>query len=70
MAKKPIILDEYIKTKAGVTKKEQVEHGLMDSEENFVDEEKDFVSWRTKASKVTRARSEGRGVSDWCFGGV
>ena len=42
MAKKPIILDEYIKTKAGVTKKEQVKHGLMDMEESFVDEEKDF----------------------------
>ena len=52
MAKKPIILDEYIKTKAGVTKKEQVEHGLMDLEENFVDEEKDFCILEDESARV------------------
>jgi len=52
MTKKPIILDEYIKTKAGVTKKEQVEHGLMDLEENFVDEEKDFCILEDESARV------------------
>ena len=60
MAKKPIILDEYIKTKAGVTKKEQVEHGLMDMEENFVDEEKDFCILEDESARV---KLQGQGVN-------
>ena len=60
MAKKPIILDEYIKTKAGVTKKEQVEHGLMDMEENFVDEEKDFCILEDESARV---KLQGPGVN-------
>ena len=60
MAKKPIILDEYIKTKAGVTKKEQVKHGLMDMEESFVDEEKDFCILEDESARV---KLQGPGVN-------
>ena len=60
MAKKPIILDEYIKTKAGVTKKEQVKHGLMDMEESFVDKEKDFCILEDESARV---KLQGPGVN-------
>jgi len=60
MSKKPIILDEYIKTKAGVTKKEQVDNGLIDTEENFVDLEQDYCILEDESARV---KLKGPGVN-------